>query len=152
ECFQRGFDLVAVSGGKALRGPQSSGLLLGRHDLVAAAERAISPHLGIGRGMKVGKEEITGLLAAVERFALLDHDAAWRAWETRVAEMIDLLAGTPGAHARQDVPEISNRAPHLIVQWGQRVDGLCAHEVARRLWEGEPRIAVLAEGEHSLRV
>ena len=89
EYFRQGFDLVAFSGGKAIRGPQSSGLLLGRADLIAAGRRAISPHMGIGRGMKVGKEEIVGLLAAVERFLTLDHAAEWRVWETRVAEMID---------------------------------------------------------------
>ena len=96
EYVHQGFDLVAFSGGKGLRGPQASGLLLGRADLIAAGRRAISPEMGIGRGMKVGKEEIMGLLAAVERFLSMDHDAEWRLWETRVAEMIDLLRGIPG--------------------------------------------------------
>ena len=68
EYIREGFDLVTFSGGKAIRGPQASGLLLGRADLIAAGRRAISPSMGIGRGMKVGKEEIVGLLAAVERF------------------------------------------------------------------------------------
>ena len=68
EYFHQGFDLVAFSGGKAIRGPQSTGLLVGRPDLIAAGRQAISPHMGIGRGMKVGKEEIVGLLAAIERF------------------------------------------------------------------------------------
>ena len=94
-----GFDLVAFSGGKALRGPQASGLLLGRPDLVAAAQQAISPHMGIGRAMKVGKEEIVGLLAAVERFLKLDHDAEYRLWDTRVADMIQLLGDIPGMSA-----------------------------------------------------
>ena len=75
---------------------RASGLLLGRPDLIAAGRQAISPHMGIGRGMKVGKEEIVGLLAAVERFLKLDHAAEWRVWETRVAEMIE--------HARRVSP------------------------------------------------
>jgi L-seryl-tRNA(Ser) seleniumtransferase len=115
EYLHQGFELVALSGGKALRGPQTSGLLLGTPNLIGAARRAQSPQMGIGRGMKVGKEEIVGLLAAVERFVRLDHDAEWRGWETRVAEMLELLAGVPGLSARKDVPEIANPAPHILV-------------------------------------
>ena len=81
EYVRQGFDLVAFSGGKAIRGPQSSGLLLGRPDLIAVARRSISPNMAIGRGMKVGKEEIVGLLVAIERFVKLDHAAEMRAWE-----------------------------------------------------------------------
>ncbi len=95
EYLKQGFDLVAFSGGKALRGPQSTGLLLGRPDLVAAGQKAMSPHLGIGRAMKVGKEEIMGLLAAVERFVKLDHDAEWRTWETRTSEILAVLGEIP---------------------------------------------------------
>ena len=116
EYVHQGFDLVAFSGGKAIRGPQSSGLLLGRADLIAAGRRAISPHMGIGRGMKVGKEEIVGLLAAVERFLKLDHAAEWRVWETRAAEMIEVLAKVPGMTARRDVPEIANHSPHVVAR------------------------------------
>jgi len=152
EYLHQGFDLVAISGGKALRGPQGSGLLLGRSDLIAAGRRAISPHMGIGRGMKVGKEEIVGLLAAVERFVKLDHDAEWRIWESRVSAMIDLLAGIPGMNARRDVPEIANHAPHLVLEWSRWHAGPPAEEVARRLREGDPPIAILAEGERGLRV
>ena len=103
--FDQGFDLVAFSGGKALCGPQASGLLVGRADLIATARHALSPQMGIGRGMKVGKEEIMGLLAAVERFLTMDHDAQWRLWETRVAEMVEMLAGIPGVNLRSDVPK-----------------------------------------------
>lgn len=152
EYLHQGFDLVAFSGGKGLRGPQGSGLLLGRPDLIAAGRRAISPHMGIGRGMKVGKEEIMGLLAAVDRFLKLDHDAEWRDWEARVSEMIDLLAGIPGMNARRDVPEIANHAPHLLLEWSRWHAAPSAAEVARQLREGDPPIAILAEGERTLRV
>ena len=73
----KGFDLVIFSGGKALRGPQASGLLLGRKDLIEASLPAMSPFGGIGRGMKVGKEELCGLLAAVERYLKVDHEAEY---------------------------------------------------------------------------
>jgi len=152
EYLRQGFDLVAFSGGKALRGPQSSGLLLGRADLIAAGRWAISPHSGIGRAMKVGKEEIVGLLAAVERFLKLDHDAEWRTWEMRASEIIAVLGKIPGASARRDVPENANHAPHVVLQWSRWHTALTASEVASKLLAGDPPIAVLAEGERVLRI
>jgi L-seryl-tRNA(Ser) seleniumtransferase len=152
EYFQQGFDLVAFSGGKGLRGPQASGVLVGRADLIAAARAAISPNMGIGRGMKVGKEEIVGLLAAVERFVALDHDAEWRTWETRVSEMTAMLAQVPGMNAHRDVPEIANHSPHLLLEWSQWHHPLTAAEVAKALWDGDPRIALLAESHRGLRI
>src|SRR5262249_31919588 len=80
-----GFDLVAISGGKALRGPNDTGLLLGRKDLIEAAKRNANPHCGtIGRMMKVSKEDMIAVLAAVERYVRLDHGAEWREWERRL--------------------------------------------------------------------
>ena len=149
---REGFDLVAISGGKALRGPQSTGLLLGRADLIAAARKAISPHEGIGRGMKVGKEEIIGLLAAVERYLKLDHEAELRLWEERAADLMARLATIPGMSVRRDLPEIANHAPHVIVEWSARHSRLTAEEVTRRLLEDDPPIAILAEGERTLRI
>ncbi len=152
EFVHQGFDLVAFSGGKALRGPQASGLLLGRADLIATARRALSPQMGIGRGMKVGKEEIIGLLAAVERFLTTDHEAQWRLWESRVAALIELLAGIPGVNLRRDVPEIANHSPHLLIEWSRWHFALSAAEVVRQLREGDPSIAALAEAEYGLRI
>jgi D-glucosaminate-6-phosphate ammonia-lyase len=102
-----------------LRGPQASGLLVGRADLIAAARRASSSQMGIGRGMKVGKEEIMGLLAAVERFLAMDHTAELRLWDARVAEMANLLAEIPGVNLRRDLPEIANHSPHLLIEWSR---------------------------------
>ena len=126
------------------------GAAVGRRDPIAAGQRAISPHHGIGRGMKVGKEEIVGLLAAVERFLKLDHDAEWRDWEAGF-EMIDLLAGIPGMNATRR-PEIANHAPHVVLEWSPWHDAPLAAEVVRLLRAGEPPIAVLAEGERTVRV
>jgi uncharacterized pyridoxal phosphate-dependent enzyme len=152
EYLGQGFDLVTFSGGKALRGPQSSGLLLGRSDLIAAGRLAISPHLGTGRAMKVGKEEIIGLLAAVERFLKLDHDAEWRTWETRASEIIAVLDEIPGLNARRDVPEIANHSPHVVLEWSPWHAPITARDLAAKLLGGDPPIAVLAEGEHTLRI
>ncbi len=149
---REGFDLVAISGGKALRGPQSTGLLLGRGDLVAAARKAISPHEGVGRGMKVGKEEIIGLLAAVERYLKLDHEAELLQWEERAAYLLARLATIPGISVRRDLPEIANHAPHVIVEWSVRHSRTTAEEVTRRLLEDDPPIAILAAGERTLRI
>lgn len=139
--FQRmGFDLVAFSGGKGLRGPQCSGLLLGRKDLVAAAYLNGSPHAdSVGRGLKVGKEEIVGLWAAVERFVAADHDAAWREWERRVEGIAEALAGIDGVATEAFVPEIANHVPHLAVTWER---DLTVEGFVKALREGEPRIEV----------
>jgi uncharacterized pyridoxal phosphate-dependent enzyme len=152
EYFHQGFDLVAFSGGKALRGPQASGLLVGRADLIAAARRALSPQMGIGRGMKVGKEEIMGMLAAVERFLTMDHTAESRLWDARVAEMANLLAEIPGVNLRRDLPEIANHSPHLLIEWSRWHVALSAADVVRRLREGDPSIATLGEGDYGLRI
>ncbi len=148
---REGYDLVAISGGKALRGPQATGLLLGRADLIAAAQKAISPHDGIGRGMKVGKEEIIGLLAAVERYLKLDHEAEFRLWEAQAAELMARLT-IPGLSVRRDLPEIANHAPHVILDWSAWPSRPTAEEVARRLLEGDPPIALLVEAERALRI
>ena len=132
EYLQQGFDLVAFSGGKGLRGPQASGLLLGRPDLIAAGRRAISPSMGIGRAMKVGKEELVGLLAAVERFIKLDHDAEWRSWETRVSETIKQLADIPGMNCADAMfPRSPIIAPHVVLEWSQWHSKLSAEQVVQ---------------------
>jgi L-seryl-tRNA(Ser) seleniumtransferase len=149
---REGFDLVAFSGGKALRGPQSTGLLLGRADLIARARQAISPEYGIGRAMKVGKEEIAGLLAAVERYLQTDHAAEGRLWESRAAAIIARLSAIPGLSARRDLPEIANHAPHIILEWDGSPATITADQAKGRLWDDDPPIAILAEGERTLRI
>src|SRR5579864_8688179 len=108
-----GFDLVIFSGGKALLGPQSSGLLLGRKDLIEASLPAMSPFGGIGRGMKVGKEELCGLLAAVERYLKVDHEAEYKELEARVASIRGALKGVSGVQTDRHVPVIANEVPHV---------------------------------------
>ena len=120
--------------------------------MIATGRLAISPHSGIGRGMKVGKEEIVGLLAAVERYLELDHDAEWRSWEARASAIVAILGKIPGASVRCDVPEIANRAPHVVLEWSPSFAPLTAGEIASKLLASDPPIAVLAEAERTMRI
>ena len=146
----QGFDLVIFSGGKALRGPQSSGLLLGRKDLIEASFPAMSPFGGIGRGMKVGKEELCGLLAAVERYLKVDHEAEFRELEARVASIRAALKGIAGVETDRHVPVIANEVPHVTVQWDESAKGLSSQQVSEKLMAGDPPIHVQRPGQGQL--
>src|SRR5215831_7130084 len=139
---KQGFDLVIFSGGKALRGPQATGLLLGRKDLIEASLPAMSPFGGIGRGMKVGKEELCGLLAAVERYLKVDHEAEYRELEARVASIRAALKGVAGVRTDRHVPVIANEVPHVTVEWDESARGLTSEEVSAKLLAGDPPIHV----------
>lgn len=148
---KQGFDLVTFSGGKGLFGPQCSGLLLGRKDLIDAGQQAISPHDGIGRGMKVGKEEIMGLLAAVERYLKVDHESEHREMEKKVSYLVDAL-GKSGVRGKQDIPEIANHVPHAVLEWDEQAKNLTSQQVVKQLLEGEPSIAVSGQRGGGLRI
>ncbi len=141
-----GFDLVAFSGGKGIRGPQSAGLLLGRAPLIAAARLNSSPNgNAIGRGMKVNKEEIVGMLAAIELFVHKDHAAEGREFQRR-AELIRAAAtSVPGVAAEIFVPEVANHVPHLRVTWDAAARGLDPAAVVHALQAGEPSIVTRSE-------
>jgi D-glucosaminate-6-phosphate ammonia-lyase len=150
--IREGFDLVAFSGGKALMGPQCSGLLMGRKDLIEAARPATSPYASIGRGMKVGKEEMVGLLAAVERYLKVDHDAEFKELDSRVQSMIETLSKIPGLTADRHLPPIANHVPHLRLTWAEGAFRFDAGHVVRQLMEGEPSIAISRRGDRLLHV
>jgi seryl-tRNA(Sec) selenium transferase len=137
-----GFDLVAFSGGKALRGPQCTGLLLGSKDLIAAAKLNTSPNCGnIGRAMKVSKEDMVAMWAAVDRFVHLDHAAEWREWERRIGAIEDALRGIPTVRTERIVPPIANRVPHLLIHWDENHVRISPDGLKQRLEEGNPPIA-----------
>jgi len=143
-----GFDLVCFSGGKGLFGPQSSGLLIGRKDLIAAARMNDSPASNtIGRGMKVNKEEMLGLLMAVETFLKADHEKIWKEWERRAKLIVDSASAVPGVQAEMYLPEIFNRWPHIRVNWDPAKVKAKPREVVQSLRDGEPSIAVLPTRE-----
>lgn len=138
-----GFDLVAFSGGKGIRGPQSAGLLLGRKDLIAAARANAAPNgNAIGRGMKVNKEEMLGMLVALERFVKLDHAALHREYERRAEVIRKSISGVKGVTAEIIVPEVANHVPHLQIKLDTAVTGITGPEVSKRLREGTPSIGV----------
>jgi uncharacterized pyridoxal phosphate-dependent enzyme len=138
---QMGFDLVTFSGGKGLRGPQCTGLLLGRKDLIEAAKKNNSPNSNtIGRGMKVAKEEIVGLVAAVDWF-LKQDDAAMEAEYRRRAESIGkTLHAVPTVQTQIFTPEVANHVPHLLITYDQNRIKISGAEVMQKLREGTPRI------------
>jgi len=138
-----GFDLVAFSGGKALRGPNDTGLLLGRKDLIDAAKRNTNPNCGtIGRGLKVGKEDMIAQLAAVERYVRTDHKAEWREWERRITVIEDALKGIPTLQTERVVPPIANHVPHLVLTWDEKKANLTPAQLTKELADGEPPIII----------
>ncbi|MGA3031425.1 MAG: aminotransferase class V-fold PLP-dependent enzyme [Candidatus Limnocylindrales bacterium] len=143
-----GADLVTFSGGKALKGPQASGLLLGRADLVAAARANGTPNQRLVRAMKVGREEIAGLVAAVRRYVGLDHDALLAQWEATVADWAGQLAQIPGVRAERSWPnEAGQPTPRLRVTVSRSELGFGAKDVLDALWQRDPRVAGLPGGE-----
>jgi L-seryl-tRNA(Ser) seleniumtransferase len=142
-----GFDLVAFSGGKGLRGPQSAGLLLGKKPLIAAARMNASPNgNAIGRGMKVNKEEMLGMLTAVELFVSKDHAKEGLEYDRRAEEIRRSAAGVPGVKAEIFVPEVANHVPHVRVTWDAAKPSKAA-TVVKAMQDGEPSIAIRSEGE-----
>lgn len=148
----RGFDLVAVSGGKAIGGPQNAGLLLGRADLIAASRLNSAPNSDvIGRGLKVNKETMLAMLVALERFIARDHDADRREWDRRIDAIAARLRDVPGITTDRYLPDIANRAPHLSVRWDATTIPDSIEEIAEQLRIGEPSIEVVPQfpGEHA---
>jgi L-seryl-tRNA(Ser) seleniumtransferase len=143
EYHRMGFDLVAFSGGKALLGPNDTGLLLGRKDLVEAAKLNTNPQCGtIGRMMKVSKEDMIALLAAVERYVKLDHKAEWAEWERRLGVLERAVQGIPTLQCERIVPPIANHVPHLILTWDEERVPLTRAQFTARLAEGDPPIQI----------
>ena len=139
-----GFDLVCFSGGKGLRGPQCAGLLLGRKDLIEAALMNNNPNEDtIGRPLKVGKEEIVGMVVALELYLKVDHEAQWKDWEARLDAIDRMVSSVPGVRTGRFVPEVANHVPHLYLQWDEKAMGLTKAECVKQLEDGEPSIICL---------
>ena len=143
-----GFDLVAFSGCKGLRGPQSAGLLVGRKDLIAAARLNAPPNGNtIGRGLKVNKEEMVGMLAALERYLALDHADERREFDKRAETIRKSATAIAGVTAEIFVPEVANHVPHVRVSWTAAGGRISAADAVRALRDGEPSIGTRAEND-----
>ena len=141
--LKEGGDLVTFSGGKALRGPQSSGLIIGRADLIEACRLNDCPNMSVGRPMKASKEDIAGLVKAVELYVKKDHAAEMALWEGRVARMIEALSGLAHVRVWRTFPYgVAQQVPVAVVSWDETALGLTHEEAARRLLQGQPRVAV----------
>jgi len=142
--WKMGADLYTFSGGKGLCGPQCAGLLLGRKDLIEAALAQSSPWEGaVCRPMKVGKEEIMGVLAAVEAWGRRDLSELDKEWNKRVKKIAQLVETVPGVTTDIQIPEGGNRYPTLTVKWDEAQFKMTVQECARKLRDGSPRIEVL---------
>ena len=137
----QGADLVTFSGGKGLRGPQSTGLVMGRKDLIEACRLNDCPNSGVGRGMKMGKEDIVGLTKAVELYVHKDHEAEMSVWERRVAYLIEQTSGISGLQAKRQLPYGTGQLfPHVALTWDEAKLGIGHRELVDRLLAGPPRI------------
>lgn len=141
-----GYDLIAFSGGKAIRGPQCAGLLVGRKDLVSYALLNNSPHEDtLGRSQKVGKEEIVGMVKALECYLQEDHEALNKEWRNRLELISNEVSKVPGVTTKFFVPDIANHVPHMEIRWDKRISAT-PKEINSALRKGKPAI-VLSTGE-----
>jgi L-seryl-tRNA(Ser) seleniumtransferase len=137
-----GYDLITFSGGKAMRGPQCAGLLIGRKELVACALLNNSPHEDtLGRSQKVGKEEIIGMVKAVELFLKEDHDALTREWQDRLDRISRELTKIPGVSTSFFMPDIANHVPHMNINWDARISAQ-PQQISQALRNSKPAIVI----------
>jgi L-seryl-tRNA(Ser) seleniumtransferase len=141
-----GYDLITFSGGKAIRGPQCAGLLIGREDLVHYALLNNSPYEDtLGRGQKVGKEEIVGMIKALELYLAEDHDALAKEWQDRLDTISRQITKVPGVTTSFFTPDIANHVPHMQITWDTRV-AATPKQISQALRSGQPSI-VMGGGE-----
>ncbi|SHN24271.1 L-seryl-tRNA(Ser) seleniumtransferase [Cyclobacterium lianum] len=146
-----GFDLVCISGGKAMKGPQSAGILMGRKDLIEAARLSAPPRGGtIGRGMKVNKEEILGMYVALDEYIKKDHEKEWQEWEDKVAYVAGVVEEVEGVTTEVSVPEIANHTPYLKISWDPNKINLTREQMQEKLRQGKPSIEVISGGDHAI--
>jgi L-seryl-tRNA(Ser) seleniumtransferase len=137
-----GYDLVTFSGGKAMRGPQCAGMLVGRKDLVAYALLNNSPHEDtLGRSQKVGKEEIIGMVKALELYLKEDHDALAKEWQDRLEGISKELTKIPGVSTSFFTPDIANHVPHMQIMWDSRIS-VTPQQVSKLLRNSKPAIVI----------
>ena len=148
-----GFDIVVISGGKAIRGPQSAGILMGRKHIIAAARLHMPPRgFNIGRGMKINKEEILGMYVALEQYLKYDHDKEWKEWEKGIAHIENAVKPIKGIATKVHVPPLGNITPTLNISWDPNIVKLSTKDLQEKLRNGDPSIEVGGGGENQVNV
>jgi uncharacterized pyridoxal phosphate-dependent enzyme len=138
-----GFSFVAISGGKAIRGPQSAGLLMAKKEIVAAARLSMPPRgFNIGRGFKVNKEEVLGMYVALERYINQDHDKEWKEWEAATAVVDKSVQTVAGVTTKITVPPLGNTTPTLSIMWDDTKVKLNGKDLQLQLRNGTPSIEI----------
>lgn len=138
-----GFDFVVISGGKALRGPQSAGILMGKKHIIEGARMHMLPRgFNIGRGMKVNKEEILGMYVALETFLSLDHAKVWKEWEDGIGEIDNAVKKIEGVTTEITVHPLGNHTPRLGITWDSNKIKISGKELQEKLRAGDPSIEV----------
>jgi len=154
--LKRGADVVVYSGGKAICGPQCAGLVLGRKDILMSAWQASSPHHGPGRDNKVGREEMMGMLAAVEAWTKRDHAGEWKTWLSWLDNIAKKVSTIDGVTTSVFEPtELSNRSPVLNIYWDPAKLNITGEEIAEEFARNKPRVAVggeTREGKSSISI
>ena len=148
-----GFDFVVVSGGKAIRGPQSAGVLMGKKNIIEAARLHMPPRgYNIGRGMKVNKEEIVGMYVALEHFMVADHDKEFKTWESQIAVIENAVKGINGVTTKVFVPPLGNITPTLEVSWDVTVIKMTTKDLQDKLRNGNPSIEVMGRSDNAITI
>ena len=148
-----GFSFVVISGGKAIRGPQSAGLLMGKKEIIAAARLHMPPRgFNIGRGMKVNKEEILGMYVALERYIAQDHDKEWKEWEKGISIIENTIKPLTGVTTKVFVPPLGNITPTLSISWDPTKVKISVKDLQEKLRKGDPSIEVGGGDENSINV
>jgi uncharacterized pyridoxal phosphate-dependent enzyme len=138
-----GFDFVVISGGKAMRGPQSAGLLMGKKNVIAAARLHMPPRgFNVGRGMKVNKEEVLGMYVALEQYLKYDHEKEWKTWEANIAVIDNAIKSIDGVTTNIVVPPLGNVTPTLKISWDPSKIKLTGKDLQEKLRNGSPSIEI----------
>jgi uncharacterized pyridoxal phosphate-dependent enzyme len=148
-----GFSFVAISGGKAIRGPQSAGLLMAKKEIIAAARLSMPPRgFNIGRGFKVNKEEVLGMYVALERYISQDHDKEWKDWEAATAMVENSVKKVSGVSTNITVPQLGNTTPTLTISWDNAKVKTSGKDVQLNLRNGNPSIEIGNAQEKSITI
>ncbi|AEW03456.1 selenocysteine synthase [Niastella koreensis] len=148
-----GFSFVVISGGKAMRGPQSAGLLMGKKEIIAAARLHMPPRgFNIGRGFKVNKEEVLGMYVALDKYIKEDHDKEWKAWEAATAVIDSAAKSVSGVTTSITVPSLGNVTPTLQIAWDAGKVKLSGKDLQEKLRSGAPSIEIGGVKDNSITV